>query len=174
MNPSRWTSLAAPLAAGLLALGLSTDAAATEIGTSRSFGLGLQLGDPVGLTGKFYLGGRTNAIDFVVGSHYYNNDYYYSNIALQAAFHWHLVELTSGGGVAIPFRIGVGGFFVAGDYYYNDHYDDFGLGARVPFGLDFDLEQAPVQFYVELAFDLVLFPYPGPYLDGGVGFRYYF
>lgn len=159
----------------LLALAaLAGDAHATEIGTSNMFGLGIQLGDPVGLTGKYYLGGRTNAIDFTVGSHYYNNDYYYSNLAVQAAFHWHLVELTSGGGVAIPFRIGVGGFLVFGDYYYNGHYDEFGLGARVPFGLDFDLESIPMQFYVELAFDLVLFPAPGPYVDGGVGFRYYF
>jgi hypothetical protein len=150
-------------------------AQATEIGDGRPFGLGLQLGQPFGVTGKVYLGGRTNAIDFTVGTYYASRGYYYDGFQAQVAYHWHLVELTSGGGVAIPFRIGVGGFVgTYGNGYYYDRYGDLSLGARVPFGLDFDLERAPVQFYIELAIRIHVYPGFYPDGDGGIGARYYF
>ena len=160
----------------LLMLAALGTAEATEVGDNRAFGLGVQLGRPFGLTGKIYMGGRTNAIDFLVGTDYGSRGYYYDGFTAQVAYHWHLVELTSGGGVAIPFRIGVGGFLGTGyrDGYWYDRGGDLSLGARVPFGLDFDLERAPVQFYIELAIRIVIFPGIYPDGDGGIGFRYYF
>ena len=80
---------------GLLLLAAVGNAEATEIGNGRSFGLGLQLGQPFGITGKAYTSGRSNAIDFTVGT-YYASGYYYDGFQAQVAYHWHLVELTSG------------------------------------------------------------------------------
>ncbi len=154
-------------------LGLPTsDARATEIGASRTFGLGIQLGTPSGLTGKLYLGGRTNAIDFALGA-YYGGEFY-DTVYAQVSYHWHVAELTSGGGVAIPFRVGVGGWLASGDWGFGRYDDTVILGARVPFGLDFDLEAAPIQFYFEVAFALAAIPFVDASLDAGIGFRYYF
>lgn len=159
----------------LLALSLTQDASATEIGSGRPFGLGIQVGEPSGLTGKLYLGGRRNAIDFTVGATYYDrDDRFADHFYAQVAYHWHITELTSGSGVAIPFRVGVGGFVTSGYYRWsNDAYDAV-LGARVPVGLDFDLEAAPVQFFIELGFQLTVLPPLRVGGDGAMGIRYYF
>jgi hypothetical protein len=159
----------------LMALAFAPAEAATEIGTSRPFGLGIQLGSPSGLTGKVYLGGRRNAIDFLVGGPYSDN-YWWGGIWAQAAYHWHITELTSGDGVAIPFRVGVGGFVSTYRYGWWDggRYGDAVIGARVPVGLDFDLEMAPVQFWVEVGAEVTILPPLGVGVDGGIGVRYYF
>ncbi|MCI0633270.1 MAG: hypothetical protein L0206_05045 [Actinobacteria bacterium] len=148
------------------------DAHATEIGSDRAFGLGIQLGEPSGITGKVYLDGRSSAIDFLVGSYY--DDGFVGDVYLQAAYHIHIVELTSGGGVTIPFRAGIGGFFNSGYWRFDDSVQDVVFGARVPIGLDFDLEKAPVQFYLEVALDVAVIPFVGIGGDGGLGARYYF
>jgi hypothetical protein len=154
---------------------LVSRAEATEIGSSRKFGLGIQLGEPTALTGKLYLGGRENALDFALGTRYDEDWGPDDSVFAQVSYHWHLTELTSGGGVAIPFRIGVGGFLDTTDYGWDADWDeDFALGARVPFGLDFDLESAPVQFYVELAPEVFVLPPIEFEWDAGVGVRYYF
>jgi hypothetical protein len=157
---------------------LAATAGATEIGESRPFGLGIQLGQPTGISGKIYLGGRRNAIDFTAGGGGYGGGYggyYWAGFYGQVAYHWHVTELTSGNGVAIPFRVGVGGFITTGGWGYygwgRDRYYNTVVGARVPFGLDFDLEEAPVQFWIEAAVDVTLV---GIGYDGGIGARYYF
>jgi hypothetical protein len=84
-----------------------------------------------------------------------------------------VAELASGDGVSIPFRIGVGGFVTSRYYRYVD-YGEVVVGARVPFGLDFDLDDAPVQFWIEVAVDVTVLPPLGVGADAGIGFRYYF
>ena len=160
----------------VIALAASTSVAhATEIGTDRQFGLGIQLGDPSAITGKIYLGGRVNAVDFALGTYY--DSPVADGLYIQAAYHVHIVELTSGGGVTIPFRVGVGGFFTTGYWRWDENTaDDYDvvIGARVPFGLDFDLDNAPIPVYVELGFDVTFAPPLRFGGDGGVGFRYDF
>lgn len=157
----------------LTALAVAPAAHATEIGSSRPFGLGIQLGDPSGLSGKYYLGGRRNAISFAVGTYY--GDRFGDSFWAGATYDFHMTELTSGGGVTIPWRVGIGGFLGSGRYkYWDRYYGDLFLGARVPIGLDFDLEQAPVQFYIEAALDLLVVPGITAGLDAGIGARYYF
>jgi hypothetical protein len=165
------TTVAAAALIGALALA-PAEASATEIG-ARPFGLGIQLGAPSGITGKLYMGGRRNAIDFALGAYY--DDVFYNNAFVQVSYHWHFPELTSGSGVTIPLRIGVGGWLTSGAWrfgYYRGY--DVIIGGRVPFGVDFDLETAPVQFYVEVAFAMAVVPFIGAGLDAGIGFRYYF
>jgi hypothetical protein len=156
----------------MLALLIAQAHAGTEIGTSRKFGLGIQLGAPTGLTGKFYLADH-HAIDFVVGDAYYGYGPYWDGIYAHVTYQYQLETLAHGDGVTIPFRIGIGGF-VSGGYYRYVGAADAVVGARVPFGLDFDLESAPVQLYIEAAIDLIVVPPIGVGVDGGIGARYYF
>jgi hypothetical protein len=159
-----------------LLIAMVTSSHATEIGRGRPFGLGIQLGAPTGITGKVYLGGRSNALDFTFGGAYVDR-YWWGGIWAQVAYHWHISELTRGNGVTIPFRVGVGGFLATSYYdwgWRGGYGGDAVIGARVPVGLDFDLEDAPVQFYVEVAVDVTVLPPLGVGVDGGIGVRYYF
>lgn len=158
----------------LLTTILTLNASATEIGSGRPFGLGIQLGEPSGLTGKLYLGGRKNAIDFTVGAYYADNDRWSDGIYAQVAYHWHFTELARGHGVTIPARVGIGGFFTNGYYRWSDRYYDAVVGARVPFGIDFDLDRAPLQFYIEIAPQITVAPPFRVGFDGAIGVRYYF
>ncbi|MEO0603956.1 MAG: hypothetical protein AAF211_21140 [Myxococcota bacterium] len=148
--------------------------APTEVGTPRPFGIGIQLGTFSGLTGKYYLRGRRNALDFAVGTAYGNT--FANSLHAHVTYHEHISTLTEGAGVSIPWRIGVGGWLNAGSNWVFPQYRNQGLiiGARVPVGLDFDLEDVPVQFYAELAFNLAILPGIAAGLDGSVGVRYYF
>jgi hypothetical protein len=148
-------------------------AGATEIGSGRPFGLGLQLGGPLGITGRYYLGGRRNSLDFLVGAYTDGNDLD-DDLYVHVNYHWNLADLTSGSGVTIPFRMGVGGFLGTFDDYWGNGGDDFNLGVRMPVGVDFDLETAPVQFYVEIALGLQVFDDVDLHSDAGLGVRYYF
>jgi hypothetical protein len=47
-------------------MGARQSANATEVGYNRKFGLGFMLGDPTGITGKYWVSG-TNALDFGLG-----------------------------------------------------------------------------------------------------------
>jgi hypothetical protein len=160
------------LTTALLALALTTEASATEIGNGRNLGLGIQLGSPTGLTGKYYLGGRRNAVSFALGSQYDGG--FYSGVWVTGSYDFHIEELVNEPEFALPLRVGIGGFLATGSYRFGYYRDDLFLGLRTPIGLDFDLTGAPVQIYIEVAFDLVL--YPGIYggLDAGLGVRYYF
>ena len=155
------------------ALLLAVDtAAATEIGNGRDFGLGIQIGSPSGLTGKYYLGGRRNAVSFALGSAY--DGRFYDGVWITGSYDFHLAELVNESALVLPFRIGVGGFLATNSYGFGRYNDDVFLGVRVPFGLDLDFNDAPVQVYVEVAFDLALYPGIWSGLDAGLGVRYYF
>jgi len=153
----------------LLSLGALASAADTEIG-ARPFGLGVQLGAPSGITGKVYLGGRTNAIDFSVGTTY--GDSFADSLYAHGTYSVHFPALARGGGVTIPWRVGLGGWLANGRWAFGDN--GTVIGARAPIGLDFDLEGAPLQFYIEVAAVLSVLPGVDLGVDGGLGARYYF
>jgi hypothetical protein len=177
------------LAACALILFLATPARATEVGTSRTFGLGVQIGEPTGIVGKVFLGGST-AFDFGVGflgygwegrcqapdGHWYNchgHDAYVRDrgyISAHADFLWEESFMAN------PFRLdwhaGVGARFIA----WNDWaYQATALLARVPLGLDFAFRRpAWLEAYIEVAPGLMLIPAVDLWFDIGIGARAYF
>jgi hypothetical protein len=147
--------------------------------TDKSFGLGIMLGAPSGLSGKYYLGRSSAALDFAVGSYY--EFYYHHGTELHADVLWHPVVLANTSGFALPFYLGVGGRVLEHDDYYdgNRYYEhDTHIGVRVPFGLAFDFKQAPLDLFVELVpvVDLTGAHHYGHDFDitGALGLRYYF
>jgi len=141
---------------------------------NKTFGLGVMVGAPSGLSGKYFLGANT-AFDFGVGiiSHYRHR---HGNIHAHADFLWHPVSLVSARAFELPLYFGLGARIW--DFRDDDDVDGFGLGARVPLGVAFDFNNVPLDVFIELAVVIDLFfdyrdDYAGD-VNGAVGIRYYF
>jgi hypothetical protein len=174
----------ASLAVVATSLSLASQAAARprpvraeSFSANKSFGLGLMLGAPTGLSGKYYLGADT-ALDFGVG---FIGRYRYSNaLHLHADFLWHPVVLASTPPFLLPLYFGVGGRLLQHDENRDRDYDyDNGthVGVRAPIGIAMDFNRVPLDVFFELALvlDLIVDDGHGYFeLDGSVGVRYYF
>lgn len=147
--------------------------------SNGKFGLGLELGAPSGLNGKFFLS-PSRALNFGVGwlyDNYYRDgdgfDIYLDHL-------WHPVELTRNPTFKLPFFIGVGGMFWSFEDRRDAPHDHFSaLAVRVPFGILFDFNNVPLDVSVQLTLmaDLFFGDYRdrfGPGFLGSVCVRYWF
>lgn len=154
------------IVAGLFGL-LSSGAA---WGQKSGAGLGIILGEPTGLNGKFWLSNRT-AFDAAIAwsssrhehSHFlFQGDFVYHNFrVLKRAF-----EVSRGD---LPLYYGVGARLGSGRY---DHDDEFGI--RFVAGMAYLFPTAPFDMFVEVAPIMNLIPETE--LDGSaaVGVRFWF
>jgi hypothetical protein len=145
---------------------------------NKTFGLGLELGAPFGLNGKYFLS-PDRALDFGVGTIYHWRERDGLNIYLDYLFH--PVSLASNPTFELPLYFGFGGrLWDVDDYSRNNRYNDtFALGLRVPVGISFDFNNVPIDIFLQLAF--VLDFYTGDYyrnvygdVNGSAGVRYWF
>ncbi len=168
--------------AGLLFGVGAAPAQATEVGYGRNLGLGFELGDPTGFTGKYWVG-RTNAIDFGVGF----DGYAYGGtcttnragvcngrLTLNVDYLWqsNLVRSTA----QLDWHLGAGGRMNI----WNDNARNYlSLGGRMPVGLDLMFNNPNfLELFFELAPVLNIGPSGGPVLwlsfDVDLGIRFYF
>lgn len=149
---------------------------------NKTFGLGLELGEPSGLTGKWFLS-PSGALDFGLGyiyGHYYGGD----GLSVYADYLWHPFVLTSAEPFELPFYIGVGGRFWSFDYGCNRFgnncaYAGSAIGLRVPIGIAFDFNNVPLDIFVQLT---PVFDFYRGYtnhnahlgIDASVGIRFWF
>lgn len=147
---------------------------------NKTFGLGLELGTPFGLTGKYFLS-SDRALQFGVGTIYHWRDRDGLNAYLD--YLWHPVSLASNPAFELPLYFGIGGrIWAVDDYRFRDNrYNDgvYGLGVHVPVGIAFDFNNVPIDIFIQLAF--VLDFYVGDYdrtvygdVNGSAGVRYWF
>ena len=114
-----------------------------------TFGLGIMLGGPTGLNGKYYLGPDT-AVDFGVGA--YHRVRFHSAIQLHADFLWHPFNLVSDPVFDLPLYFGIGGRILFHEFDPDeDRDDDVHLGVRGPVGLAMIFNEVPVDIFLELA-----------------------
>jgi hypothetical protein len=154
---------------------------------NKTFGLGIMLGAPTGLSGKYYLGADT-ALDFGIGTIYGYRDR--RGLHVHADYLWHPLVLASADAFEMPLYFGVGGRLLRGnrcyrydrnrcDYYYRDY---TALGVRAPLGIALDFNNVPLDIFFELALVLdFLVDRDSRYddafyldLNGAVGVRFYF
>ena len=147
---------------------------AVAIGETKTFGLGVIVGDPNGFSAKKYLGGRTHALDFAVayrlfgpfGASYYAHSTYLV----------HPNEFVELDGVVLSWHMGVGGYL--GLAFVDDGFGNtvsaVGLGARAPIGVDIDLESLPLQMFFDVAVNIGVVPSTYLSAEGNLGFRFYF
>lgn len=149
---------------------------------NKKFGLGLELGEPTGVTGKLFLT-ESNALQFGLGEiyhHYYGGD----GLHLYVDYLWHPTVLTSAEAFELPFYVGVGGRIWFFDYNCPGPngdvcHDAEGFGIRVPIGIDFDFNNVPLDIFIQATPTLDFFRHYQPHdvfldIDFSVGIRYWF
>ena len=158
----------------LIGLPLAPTAHASEVGTSaHPFGLGLTVGYPTGISGKYYLANRGNAIQGTVAVDPGVGEA--GGLYLDAVHLWHPSVLTQEVGFVLPWHGGVGGFLSDGYGWGSRFGDGAALGVRGVIGLDFDLEDIPLQISGDLGLNIGVHSWNGLFYDPSitVGVRYY-
>jgi hypothetical protein len=140
----------------------------------KNFGFGIILGEPTGLTLKYWTQ-RNNAFVFDIGASYFGSP------RISADYLWHfdafrsnIAKLYAGfGGV-----VGIGrgnGFYYAHDhngfFYRSDN--GLGLGVRGIFGVNVVPERTPIELFLEVGLLVGLSPSFGSAGDVGIGIRFY-
>lgn len=146
---------------------------------NKKFGLGVELGDPSGLTGKYFLA-SSHALDFGIGAWGYygfRDRADYGGLNIYMDYLWHPISLVSTDAFELPLYIGVGGRLLSFDYPGPNGRDSV-LGLRVPVGIAFDMNNIPFDFFATLTYTLDIYDryYNGVYSDLGmsIGARYWF
>jgi Protein of unknown function (DUF3996) len=158
---------------------------ATEVGTTRNFGVGFQLGEPTAITAKAFLGGA-NAADFGIGfggwgygwctrsdGSTYRCDDVDHNISLHADYLYqeNIVNMTN----RLDWYVGLGGRVIMSAYGSNHLKDDVVLIARVPIGIAATFRRPDfLEAYLEIVPGIVAFPPLDFAIDFGLGVRAYF
>jgi hypothetical protein len=177
-------ALALAAAIGTIALVLpEADARPRPVGSARrfsankTFGLGLMLGAPSGLSGKYFLTAST-AIDFGIGIIRYRpfdrgRD---GNVHIHADYLLHPLSLASTEPFELPLYFGLGARAL--DFDDDEGDEGFAIGVRAPLGVAFDFNNVPLDVFVELALVLDFFvsyrDNIGFDFNGAAGVRYYF
>jgi hypothetical protein len=128
------------------------------------FGIGIVLGEPTGISGKYWLSNRT-AIDGAFG--YSFGDRFRISVD-------YLVHATTADGPDFLFYYGVGGA-MAGDrgYIAKSRRSDFALGARGVIGASYLFKRAPLEAFLEIAPIVFIAPPLGLSMDFCFGIRVY-
>ena len=138
---------------------------------------------PTGLNGKYFLS-DSGAIDFGVGW-IYRHYYYGDGMHIYGDYLWHPATLASTQSFELPFYIGAGLRFWDFDYC-DRNVCGFGgsaIGIRVPVGISFDFNNAPLDIFIQLipVLDFVNGDYYMRYgdrehfgIDLSAGIRYWF
>jgi hypothetical protein len=135
----------------------------------QGVGIGLFVGEPLGLDLKLGLGYRSN-LDIVLGWDTYRDGRdAYGHVTYLAT-----LGVARGRAVSVPFRLGIGMAV------YDDGSFDNGvnLAVRAPLEIGLRFHNAPIELYGEVALQLTLIDDNNNNddvdLQGGIGFRVYF
>ena len=131
---------------------------------ARKLGAGIIIGEPTGGSLKYWLN-DTLAIDGAVGwsSHDHTDLYLHSDIL------WHNFDVFPVPQGKLPVYIGVGGLIR-----FRDDNEDDQVGIRLPVGISYMFDRAPVDVFVEIAPAIDVTPDIRGDLTGGVGIRFWF
>jgi hypothetical protein len=154
-----------------VAILLLSPAANAQGPQGRPFGLGLCLGEPAGVTAKYWFD-RNHAMDAAVGWGYWPH----KGLAIYADYLYNLYTLIPAGSVPFDllFYIGIGG--KVGFWEKHEGKGGVGVGVRVPFGLTMVFTSAPFDVFLEITPSVGLGGPGDVYfdLDGCIGGRFYF
>ncbi len=127
----------------------------------RGLGLGVLVGEPTGLSAKFWLG-PTSAIDAAAAWSFTGENRFQLHVDYLAHF-FHLFPVPKG---TLPLYFGGGGRLELDD--------DPQFGIRVPVGLAYLFPNIPLDIFAEIGPVVHLAPETGFALTGAIGVRYFF
>jgi hypothetical protein len=131
---------------------------------AKRFGLGVIVGEPTGADAKLWLT-DVLAIDAAAGWSFHDHtDFYLHGDLLLHKFD--LIPVTRG---QLPFYIGAGGLLR-----FRDDHRDNQVGVRVPVGVSYMFDNAPVDIFAEVAPAIDVAPGVRGEITGGIGIRYWF
>jgi len=158
---------------------------ATEVGSTRNFGVGFQIGEPTAITAKAFIGGP-NAVDFGVGfggwgygwcrnadGQEYRCDDVNHNLSLHADYLYqeNIINMTN----RLDWYAGLGGRVIMSAYGSNNLSHDVVAIARVPIGIAATFRRPDfLEAYLEIVPGIVVFPPAEFAIDFGLGVRAYF
>ncbi len=122
-------------------------------------GLGVMLGEPTGISLKSWNNSRT-AFDLGLAWSLSGKD----AVHIHGDHLWHKWLDVENGNLAFYYGIGARAVFS----------DDTYFGARIPFGLNYLIEDSPVGLFFEVAPIVDFLPDTDGDANGGIGIRYYF
>lgn len=128
------------------------------------FGAGIILGEPTGASLKYWLN-DTMAVDGAIGWSSHDD----ANLYLQGDVLWHNFDLIPVSQGRLPVYFGVGGLAR-----FRDHNRDNEAGVRVPVGLSYMFDTAPVDVFAEIAPAIDFTPDVRGEVTGGIGIRFWF
>ncbi len=141
---------------------------------NKPLGLGLCLGEPAGVTAKYWLDER-NALDAAVGYGFFPH----KGVAVYADYLFNLHKPVRSGRVPFDliFYAGVGGKLGYWNHKHDGEDDSgLGVGVRAPFGLSMLLSRSPFEIFLEIT-PSIIFGAPDPVwfdFDACLGARFYF
>ena len=131
------------------------------------FGAGIVLGEPTGVSLKYWLN-DTLAFDGAIGASLHDDPDDLSSFYLHGDILWHKFDLISVSRGKLPVYIGAGVLAR-----FRDHRDDQ-AGIRIPVGLSYLFDNAPVDIFAEIAPALDIAPGARGEITGGIGVRFWF
>lgn len=144
----------------LLAFCLAADTMANPRGP---FGLGIIIGEPTGIDGKYFLN-EENAIEGAVAWSLSGNN----EVHIQADYLYHFYDWIKVKKGLLPVFLGVGGRIA-----FRDNADDK-FGIRIPVGLSYEFAEGMFDVFGELVPVLELAPDTDFELEGAIGIRIWF
>ena len=131
-------------------------------GQDKGFGIGVMIGEPTGLSAKYWLN-DVNALDFGLAYSFVRKN---SAVSLHADYLYHAFDIIKSN-YRIPIYYGFGARLrlVSGD--------DNALGARGVIGVAWLSDRAPFDVFLEVVPVFNLFPSTSLNLDAAIGARYY-
>ena len=141
----------------------STSVSSTSSSAGK-LGLGLIVGEPTGLSAKYWLN-DTLALDGAVG--WSTRDH--TDLYLHSDVLWHNFNLIPVPRGSLPVYFGVGGLVR-----FRDDNRDNDVGIRAPVGVSYMFDNAPVDVFAEIAPAIDVAPSVRGEITGGVGIRYWF
>ncbi len=140
---------------------LSVIANFSLLAQESGFGIGIILGEPTGLSGKYWVSSH-NAIDGGVAWSFRHSGFFH----LHGDYLWHFPDVIQSTEKFTPY-LGFGGRFGATK-------GKALIGVRVPVGMTFIPRGAPVDVFLELAPILDLAPATELSFNAGIGVRFFF
>jgi hypothetical protein len=128
------------------------------------FGVGATFGEPIGADVKYWFNEKM-AIDGAMGYSFHDN----TELYMQSDILWHEFHLFPVSHGQLPLYFGVGGLA-------RFRKDDIPnqVGIRVPVGVSYMFENAPVDIFMEVGPTLDIAPGIKGEVTGGIGIRYWF